>query len=79
MFGHHELGGLRAGYFRGQESETGAAFVGHSRTKWTAADLVKTELARCGVDYLHLRTDAPLIPALRRFLASRGGLVRSRG
>ncbi len=74
-----EEGGLRAGFFRGQESETGQAFVGHSGTKWTAADIVKTELARCGVDYLRLRTDVPFVPALRRFLASRGGLVRSRG
>lgn len=74
-----EPGGLKAGFFRGQESETGAAFVGHSGTKWTAADIVKSELARCGVDYLRLRTDVSFIPALRRFLASRGGLVRSRG
>jgi uncharacterized protein (DUF58 family) len=74
-----EQGGLRAGFFRGQESETGTTFVGHSRSKWTAEEAVKTELARCGVDYLRLRTDVPFIPALRRFLASRGGLVRSRG
>lgn len=74
-----EEGGLRAGFFRGQESETGAAFVGHSRTRWTAADIVKSELARCGVDYVRLRTDVPFVPALRRFLGSRGGLVRSRG
>lgn len=74
-----ESGDLRAGFFRGQESESGATFVAHSRTRWTAADVVRSELARCGVDYLRLRTDAPFVPALRRFLASRGGLVRSRG
>lgn len=74
-----ETGELRAGFFRGQESETGEVFLGHSRTRWTAADTLKSELIRCGVDYLALRTDQSFIPAVRRFLASRGGLLRGRG
>lgn len=74
-----EAGALRAGFFRGQESETGASFVAHSGSRWAAADAMKTELVRCGVDYLRLHTDQSFIPALRMFLASRGGLIRSRG
>lgn len=74
-----ESGALRAGFFRGQESETGRTFLGHSGAAWTAADDMKRELIRCGVDYLRLRTDQSIIPALRHFLASRGGLMRERG
>mgnify|MGYP000959255252 CR=1 FL=1 len=74
-----ETGRLGAGFFRGQESETGVAFTGHSGTRWSAADSIKRELIRCGVDYLRLRTDFSIIPALRHFLASRGGLMRGRG
>lgn len=74
-----ESGALRAGFFRGQESETGRTFLGRSATAWSAADDMKRELIRCGVDYLRLRTDQSVIPALRHFLASRGGLMRGRG
>lgn len=74
-----ETGALRAGFFRGQESETGATFLGHSRTRWSGADTLKLELIRCGADYLRLRTDQSFIPAMRHFLASRGGLLRGRG
>lgn len=70
---------LRAGFFRGQESETGETFLAHSRTRWSAADTLKSELIRCGVDYLRLRTDESFIPSLRYFLATRGGLLRGRG
>ena len=74
-----ESGRLRGGFFRGQEAETRRAFLGHSRTKWAAADELKSTLIRSGIDYLRLRTDQPFIPAMRRFLASRGGLLRGRG
>jgi hypothetical protein len=70
---------LRAGFIRAQESETGETFLAHSGSKWTIAETVKSELIRCGVDYLRLRTDRSIIPALRHFLASRGGLLRGRG
>lgn len=74
-----ESGALRAGFFRGQESETGETFLGHSRTTWFAADSLQSELIRCGVDYLRLHTDQSFIPPLRYFLAARGGLLRGRG
>jgi uncharacterized protein (DUF58 family) len=74
-----EAGGLRAGFVRAQESETGEVFLAHSRTRWHAADALRNELIRCGVDYLRLQTDHSFIPALRHFLASRGGLLRGRG
>jgi uncharacterized protein (DUF58 family) len=69
---------LRAGFFRGQESETGRTFLAHSRSEWTEADTIKSQLIRCGADYLHVRTDLSFIPPLRRFLGSRGGLMRGR-
>lgn len=74
-----ESGALRAGFFRGQESETGEVFLGHSYTRWSGAETLRAELVRCGVDYLALRTDQSIVPAVRRFLASRGGLLRGRG
>jgi len=74
-----EAGGLRAGFMRVAESESGNTFLAHGRSRWTHQDEIKSELIRCGVGYLLLRTDMPFIPALRRFLASRGGLIRGRG
>lgn len=74
-----ESGRLRGGFYRGQEAETRMAFWGHSRTSWAAADELKATLIRGGIDYLRLLTDRPFIPAVRHFLASRGGLMRGRG
>ena len=48
-------------------------------TRWAAADTLKSELVRAGVDYLRLHTERPFVPALRYFLSSRGGLTRGRG
>lgn len=74
-----EEGALRAGFVRAREAETGAHTLVHSATRWTAADTLKAELIRSGVDYLRLRTDRPFVPPLRHFLSSRGGLTRGRG
>ena len=74
-----EAGNLRAGFIRGVESETGQTFLAHSRTSWAAADSLRTDLARCGVDYLRLSTTRPFVAPLRHFLSSRGGLMRGRG
>lgn len=73
-----EAGGLKAGFFRGQEAESGRTFLGHSWSAWDA-DEVRGELIRCGADYLRLRTDQSIIPPLRHFLGTRGGLMRGRG
>ncbi len=74
-----EEGSLGAGFVRAREAETGAHFLAHSGSRWTAADTLKSELVRAGVDYLRLHTDRPFVPALRYFLSSRGGLTRGRG
>ena len=74
-----EQGGLRAGFVRAREAETGVHRLIHSSTRWTAADTLRSELIRCGVDYLRLRTDRPFVPPLRHFLSNRGGLARGRG
>lgn len=74
-----ETGSLRAGFFRGQEAETGRAFLAHSRTQWADPAPVRSELIRAGADYLRLSTHEPFVPALRHFLTSRGGLIRGRG
>ena len=74
-----EQGDLRAGFIRTREAETGAASLIHSRTRWTQADTLRSELIRCGVDYLRLRTDLPFVAPLRHFLSNRGGLARGRG
>jgi uncharacterized protein (DUF58 family) len=71
-----EEGALHAGFVRAREAETGASFLAHSGTRWAGAATLKSELIRCGVDYLQLRTDLPFVPPLRHFLSSRGGLSR---
>lgn len=74
-----ESGRLHAGFFVGQEAETGADFLAHSRSTWDHEDDTRRDLIRAGVDYLALRTDARVIPTLRQFLRARGGLLRGRG
>ncbi len=74
-----EEGGLRAGFVRTREAETGTQSLIQSRTRWTTADTLRSELIRSGVDYLRLRTDMPFVAPLRHFLSNRGGLARGRG
>ena len=73
-----ERGRLRAGFVRGMEAETGETFIARGATRWREDSEIARELARAGVSYLHLRTDAPFVPALRHFLASRGAMRRGR-
>ena len=70
---------LGAGFVRAREAETGRAFLGTSRSRFGAPDLVRDELLRSGADYLRLVTDQPFIPPLRHFLGSRGMFARGRG
>ena len=67
-----EVGMKGAGFFRGIEAESGRSFVGHGRRAWVEAEAWKAELTRFGVDYLLLRTDAPILAPLRQFLKHRG-------
>lgn len=74
-----ERGRLRAGFFRGQESETGRSFLAHGFTAWDSAAGMASECARSGVSYLRLQTDEEFIPPLRQFLAFRPGNQGGRG
>lgn len=66
-----EGGRLKAGFFRGEEAETGRAFVSHSRASWEHEGTMRTDLARAGVSYLRLSTHDPFIAPLRHFLSFR--------
>jgi uncharacterized protein (DUF58 family) len=83
---------LRAGFFRGREAETGAAFVGLGRTRWAGAgaagagaagdddaEPVARVIARAGASHLELDTDRPFIGPLRHFLAVRAATAGGRG
>ena len=67
-----ELDVKGAGIFRGSEAESGRSFVGHGRRRFVDSESWKGELTRFGIDYLYLRTDRPILGALRHFLNSRG-------
>ena len=67
-----ELNIKGAGIFRGSEAESGRSFVGHGRRAFIKSEEWKSELTRFGIDYLHLRTDQPILGKLRHFLNRRG-------
>ncbi len=73
-----ERGHLRGGFVRGIEAETGTTFTAGGRTRWRIESETARELAGAGIGYLHLTTDRVFVPALRHFLASRGGHGRRR-
>jgi uncharacterized protein (DUF58 family) len=77
-----ELQPLRSGFFRGEEAETGRAFLGSGRRaalEPAALTELRASLLRSGVDYLAIRTDESFIGPLRHFLVSRGAATRGRG
>lgn len=68
-----EAEGAPAGFVRGAEAETGAAFLASKRRGWLDGEEgFGPELAGAGVDHIALRTDADFITPLQRFLALRG-------
>jgi len=67
-----ELSVKGVGLFRGSEAESGRSFVGHGRRAFIDSESWKSELTRFGIDYLHLRTDEPILGRLRHFLKKRG-------
>ena len=71
-----ERGARGLGILRASEAETGREFVAHGRTRFFANEEIPA-LARAGVDYLHLPTDAPVVPRLRHFLKNRQGRRRT--
>lgn len=72
-----ELGIRGHAFFRLREAETGAVFSGVSGTPWVDPVLLRQTLGGAGIDYLHLRTDQPVVSPLRHFLAKRAVLGRA--
>ena len=72
-----ESGGLRSGFYLGQEAETGRTFAAHGRTRWNRTAELDDELVRSGIDCVRLRTDESFVAPLRHFLAARA--IRARG
>lgn len=71
-----ERGVTGGGIFRAVEAETGREFVAHGRSQWFGDEDAHV-LARAGVDYLNLPTNAPILPKLRHFMKFRGATRRS--
>ena len=74
-----ERGKLRAGFFRGQEAESGRSFIAHGGSAWGREGEVAADFARCGTSYLRLQTDQPFIAPLRHFLSFRPMMGGGRG
>lgn len=64
------------GILRGQEAETGFAFVSPARRQWLEQSTIEQHLKRGGVDHLVIDTDRPFVAALRGFFKSRDLLGR---
>lgn len=71
-----ERGALHGGIIRAVEAETGRSFVASGRTRFLTAEETHN-LSKAGVDYLHLPTDAPIVPRLRHFLKNRKSARRN--
>lgn len=71
-----ELGKLNAGYFMGQESESGAQMMVRGSDQWRHHVGVERQLAGADVSYLRLRTDQSPVMPLREFLLTRVSLMR---
>ncbi|MCA9284831.1 MAG: DUF58 domain-containing protein [Phycisphaerales bacterium] len=74
-----ERGRLRAGFYRGQEAETGRIFAGHGHVGWPGEGELASDLARSGVSYLRLQTDQSFLAPLRHFLSFRPSIGGGRG
>lgn len=71
-----ERGRTGGGIFRAIEAETGREFVAHGRTRWFE-EWETHQLARAGVDYLHLPIDEPILPRVRHCFKYRGATRRA--
>jgi uncharacterized protein (DUF58 family) len=71
-----ELGKLNAGYFMGQESESGAQMMVRGSDQWRHHVGVERQLAGADISYLRLRTDQSPVMPLRDFLLTRVSLMR---
>lgn len=73
-----EAGSVRAGFFLGQEAETGRLFLGRGRSRWQRVKEYESELARSGIDCARLRPDEAFVGPLRQFLSARSASMRGR-
>jgi uncharacterized protein (DUF58 family) len=64
------------GFLRAKEAETGRAFVTRARKVWTDQRTIATELRKCGIDHLVIRTDESFVARVRHFCRTRGLLGR---
>lgn len=71
-----EEGNLQAGYFFGQESETGSQFLVRNKDRWSHHQDLERQLAGADVSYLRLCTDQPPVMPLRNFLLTRLAMMR---
>ncbi len=69
-----ESGETGGGFFRGEEAETGRAFLGWGRSRWAVTDPITQQLRHAGLDHLLLQIDQPFLPRLTGFLRQRGAL-----
>jgi len=69
-----ESGETGGGFFRGEEAETGRAFLGWGRSRWAVTDPITQQLRHAGLDHLLLKIDRPFLPRLTGFLRQRGAL-----
>jgi uncharacterized protein (DUF58 family) len=71
--------GLRgAGLFRGREAESGRAFFASGWRRWLDDRDLRRQLTRQTIDYLMLKTDRPILAALRAFLKAHGRTTGAR-
>lgn len=64
------------GFIRGQEAESGRAFVSRGSKQWLDREKIEQELKRAGVDHLVIDTDRPFTHEIRHFFQSRNILTR---
>ncbi len=63
--------GLRGGFVRGREAETGRDFVTRGTGGWIDQKNIDRQLKRAGIDHLLIETDRPFVHKVRYFFESR--------
>lgn len=66
-----ETGGLRAGFLRAREAETGRSFLAHAGSRWFERNGMARDIASFGVDYVHLNINEPIVPVVAGLLRTR--------
>lgn len=71
-----ETGDLQAGFFRGNEAESGRSFLAGGKARWRETCSIARDLAGADVSYLNLMTNGSLLAPLRQFLLTRATRMR---